>query len=636
VKRALLTILVLTLTLTGGASALGAGALDGNPGAIDFGTVAVGETPTRTETLTNPQSSLLPVTIISVDVTGSGFSRNGGSCSPLDVLAPGDSCTVGVQYSPGTPGSDSGSLDVVDDIGTNTFALQGTGVVPIVVQPGSLAFGNQRVNTTGAAQPVAVTNNRSTSISLNISKSGPNPADFIIQGASSCDTSPGGTLGAGASCNVLVAFSPSAEGGRNATLNVAGQTVDMSGQGIAPGIMLSTNSIAFGNQPVFTSSGVQTVTVTNTGSDTLRVDPPAITSGATLQFTISDTCVGSSPLAPGAQCTISVQFTPTVTGSLNATLTVPSELPPRFVALSGTGRPSAVVFSPSPFVFQRARKAGTASSPKTITLVNRTNGPLSISQVKLAGVNPRSFRIDSGTCQGKTLLANATCTETVRFAPNDVGARSALLQVTDNGPNSPHALALSGRAVYPANDRAVRGAVGCSSVRITWLKPTGSRYAGTIIVRNHAHVPSNLGDGTIVPHGDGVMNDTGLAHFTTYFYRVFARYHSQVQPGTFNHSRGTILREHTGQICTPKQNGVLHDATPTATWLPHASLFGYAFRLFHAERQVQQKVRIHTTHFTFDGARRLHRGYTYTLFLYAYPASDPDGVLIGQVTFRVA
>ena len=56
-------------------------------------------------------------------------------------------------------------------------ALQGTGVVPIVVQPGSLAFGNQRVTTTGAAQPVTMTNNRSTSITLNISKSGANPAE---------------------------------------------------------------------------------------------------------------------------------------------------------------------------------------------------------------------------------------------------------------------------------------------------------------------------------------------------------------------------------------------------------------------------------------------------------------------------
>lgn len=287
-------------------------------------------------------------------------------------------------------------------------------------------------------------------------------------------------------------------------------------------------------------------------------------------------------------------------------------------------------------MFQRVRNAGTASKPKAITLSNRTNGQLTISKVALAGVNPNSFRIVSDNCQGKTLATDATCTETVRFAPNDVGAKSALLTVTDDATNSPHVAALSGKAAYPKNDRAVLGSVGCNSVRITWRPPTGSRYANTLVVRNHKHVPANPGDGTLVAHPDAVMNDTGLGHFTTYFYRVFARYHSHVRQGAFNNSRGTILREHTGQICTPKQNATVHDATPTATWLAHASRFGYSFRLYHAGHQVQQAVSIHRTHFTFSGERRLHHRYTYTFFLYAYPASKPNGVLIGKTSFCVA
>jgi hypothetical protein len=633
--RVLLTVLVLALGLASGASAFGAGSLDVSPGSVDFGTIAVGDTPTRSVTLTN--NTGLPVAILSISVTGSGsFSRSGGSCADgVTVLAAGgDSCTVQVQYSPSSVDPDSGNLDVVDDTGTETVSLSGAGVDPVVIQPGSLSFGTQRAGTSSSQQPVTVTNNRTSSINLDVSKSGPNPADFIIQGASSCDTSSGGTLSAGSSCNIQVVFSPNAVGARQATVSVAGQAIDLTGTGVAPGIAVNPSSIAFGNQPIFTSSAARTITVENTGTDALSVGGPTL-SGATAQFTISDTCTAASPLAPGGQCTVTIQFAPAIEGPLTATVFIPSELGDQTVTISGTGRPSFVVFKPAPFVFQRVRKAGTASTPKTITLSNRTNGPLTISKVALTGVNPSSFRIVSSNCQGKTLAADATCTETVRFAPNDVGAKSALLTVTDDAPNSPHVAALSGKAAYPKNDRAVLGSVGCNSVRITWRPPTGSRYANTRIVRNHKHVPTNPDDGTRVAHSDGVMNDTGLSHFTTYFYRVFARYHSHVRRGTFNHSRGTILREHTGQICTPKQNGTVHDATLTATWLAHSSRFGYSFRLYHAGHQVQQAVSIHRTNFTFSGTRRLHRGSTYTLFLYAYPASKPSGVLIGKATFRL-
>ncbi|HYX84383.1 MAG TPA: choice-of-anchor D domain-containing protein [Gaiellales bacterium] len=633
-RRALLMALATTLMLAGGSSAIGAGSLSASPDPVDFGAVAVGEAHTIHVDLTNDPSATLPVTITSVGTSGGGgdLSIPSDSCSG-STLSPGQSCGVNVTYQPSSTGSLSGaSLDLVDDdVGnlTPSFAIHGSGVPPVAVQPASLSFGPQRVGTTSASQPVTVTNNQSSSTSLNTGKSGPNIGDFQL--TDGC----GATLAANSSCNILIAFAPTAQGSRGATLNIAGQAVGLGGTGIAPGIALSTGSIAFGNQPVFTASSVQTVTVTNTGTDALSVGQAAVTTGAIAQFPISDTCFAASPLPPGGQCTVSVQFTPIVTGSLSATLTVPSELGPQTVALTGTGRPSAIVFKPVPIVFKKARKAGTASNSKTVSLVNRTNGPLSISNVALAGVNPRSFRMVSGTCQGATLPANGTCSETVKFAPNEVGAKSASLTVTDNGPNSPHSLSLQGRAIPPANDRSVHGAVGCSSVRITWRNPTGRRYANTLIVRAKGHIPTGTGDGVVVEHTARAMNESGLKHFTTYYYRVFALYHSHVRPGTLNHSRGTILRERTGEICAPKQNGVVRDATPTATWLPQPSLFGYAFRLFHAGHQVQQKVRIHSTRFTFRGGRRLHHGLTYTLYLYAYPESKPAGVLIGQARFHV-
>ena len=156
-----------------------------------------------------------------------------------------------------------------------------------------------------------------------------------------------------------------------------------------------------------------------------------------------------------------------------------------------------------------------------------------------------------------------------------------------------------------------------------------------MIVRSRTHIPTGPNDGTRRPHGAGVLHDRELDHFAAYEYRVFALYRSHTRPGTLNHSRGVVLRLRTGEICTPMDGGVISDTTPTVSWLKHSTLFGYSFLIFHAGDQVQQKRSVHATSFTLSGRRRLHHGFTYTLFLYAYPPAHPEGTSIGRTTFRV-
>jgi hypothetical protein len=80
---------------------------------------------------------------------------------------------------------------------------------------------------------------------------------------------------------------------------------------------------------------------------------------------------------------------------------------------------------------------------------------------------------------------------------------------------------------------------------------------------------------------------------------------------------------------------VIGTTTPKASWLRHSTLFGYSFLLFHGHEQVQVKRSVNALQFRFRGHRRLHHGFTYTLFLYAYPPSQPEGTSIGRTTFRV-
>ncbi|MGH3139668.1 MAG: choice-of-anchor D domain-containing protein, partial [Gaiellales bacterium] len=483
-------------------------------------------------------------------------------------------------------------------------------------------------------QPVLVTNNSNHSIDLNLQLAG--QADYNISGCGGL----GGfnNLSGGSACTIQVVFSPHASGPQSGTLTVAGQDVSLTGRGTTNTIGVAPGSLGFGNQPVSTSSAPRTVTVTNTGSEILHVGTPSLGGSNPLQFTVSDNCQAASPLSPGDQCTMTVAFAPTTPGGMSATLLVNSDAnsSPGTVNLTGNATPSAVTFVPAPVLFKRSHHAGTFSTPKTVTLTNRTSGPLTISRVHLGGQNPNSFRITGGNCAGQTIGADASCTETVRFAPNEVGLKAASLLVNDDGPNGPHSVQLTGTSTYPKDDVAVHGAAGCDATKLTWRRGGSSRrFDRTVIVRSRTHIPTGPNDGTRIPHGAGVLHDRGLRHFTAYEYRVFALYRSHTQPGTLNHSRGIILRLRTGEICTPTDGGVISDTTPTISWLRHSTLFGYSFLIFHAGDQVQQKRSVHATSFTLSGRRHLHHGFTYTLFLYAYPPSQPEGTSIGRTTFRV-
>ncbi len=628
---ALIAALVI-LAAAGGSSALGAGALTGHPGDIQFGSVARGDTTNRTETLENASGA--DVDLQSITVSGSAFDKVSDDCQP--TLADGATCDVTVAYHPNGIGPDSGSLDVAEASGdSDSFNLSGTGTDPVDVQPTSLSFGNQRVGTNSPSQPVAVSNTSGHDVDLNIGLS--NAQDYNVTG---CDGGPGGqnTLPAGGSCNLQVVFSPNAEGQQDATLTVAGHDVSLSGRGTRNTIGVSPGSMAFGNQPVSTQSAARVVTVTNTGSENLQVGAPVLGGTNPLQFAVSDNCSSVAVLQPGDQCTVTVAFAPTMQGPLSATLHINSDATSGAdtVSLSGTGTPSEIVFGPAPVRFKRPHHAGTFSGRKTITLANRTNGQLTIAGVRLGGQNPKSFRITGGTCGGQTLAADATCTETVRFAPNEVGVKSASLIVNDDGPHTPHSVQITARATHPRDDVNVTGAAGCDANTITFRRGgTSRRFARTVIVRSRGHIPSGPNDGKRLPHGDGVLHDRGLRHFTGYQYRVFALYRSHTRPGTYNHSRGIVLHLRTGEVCTPMDGAVIGTTTPRASWLRHPTLFGYSFRLFHGEDQVQVKSSVHELEFRFSGRRHLRHGFRYTLFLYAYPPAHPDGVSIGRTSFRV-
>ena len=101
-------------------------------------------------------------------------------------------------------------------------------------------------------------------------------------------------------------------------------------------LTLTPRSLAFGNQPINTSSAAQSVTVTNTSPKAVAITSIALTGTAPGQFAFTDNC-GKS-LAGHATCTIKVTFRPTTKGAKTDSLNVNGGGGGlRSVKLTGTG-----------------------------------------------------------------------------------------------------------------------------------------------------------------------------------------------------------------------------------------------------------------------------------------------------------
>ncbi len=101
----------------------------------------------------------------------------------------------------------------------------------------------------------------------------------------------------------------------------------------APAVQLSASNLTFGNQTVGTTSGAKPVTLTNIGTASLAISGIA----ASGDFAESNNCGGS--VTAGKNCTISVTFKPSTTGTRPGTLTISDNATgsSQSVVLSGTG-----------------------------------------------------------------------------------------------------------------------------------------------------------------------------------------------------------------------------------------------------------------------------------------------------------
>jgi len=418
-----------------------------NPVNVVWGLQDVG-TPSSARTVTLTNNGKETLSISSIALTGANPTSFLQSNNCGTTLNAGASCTISVTFEPNAGNTRSASLSITDNATTSpqTVSLSGTGLSPtLTLSAASLNFGSEPIGVSSGVEAVTLRNTSTLALSISsIALTGTNMSSFVS--SNTC----GATVSAGASCTISFRFVPAAAGSLSAALTVTDnatgspQSVALSGTGTGPTLTLTPGSLSFGSETIGVSTGVQTVTLRNTGTLAVSISSIALTGTNMSSFVSSNTC--GVTVSAGASCTISFRFVPAAAGSLSAALTVTDNATgsPQSVALSGTGTGPTLTLTPGSLSFG-SEAIGVSTGVQAVTLRNTGTLAVSISSIALTGTDASSF-VSSNTC-GTTVSAGASCTISFRFVPAAAGSLSAALTVTDSATGSPQSVSLTGLAV---------------------------------------------------------------------------------------------------------------------------------------------------------------------------------------------
>lgn len=381
------------------------------PSTVAFGDQAVGSaSASQTVTLSNTGNTAASVS--AAHATGPfAFTTTCGA-----ALAANSNCTYSVTFNPTAMNGASGTLTLQTSAGTASIALSGNGLQASASLPaGTLAFGNQPVNTVSTADTLTLVNTGNVPYPIN---SVTVVGQFTVQ--QNCGTS----IAVGGSCYINVAFLPTAMGAQTGTLSlVTGDgthVVSLTGTGQQTSGSLSQTAVSFGNQAVSATSSAQAVTVSNTGNTALSLT--GIT--ATAQFSQTNNCPSS--LAVGGTCTVNVAFTPTSQGAQSGSLTVATAAGSYTAALSGTGLKAVLTASPTALSFGTQQTA--TAVVKSFTLSNTGN----TAATSIAITVPSAYGATSNC--GTSLAANASCVVQVTFNPPAATAYNGTVSIASSAP----------------------------------------------------------------------------------------------------------------------------------------------------------------------------------------------------------
>jgi len=427
-----------------------------------FGNVLVGAAVTQSFVLTNTgQQATGAVAVTLTTAATSGFALvppvTGDCPSTAAPLAGGASCTIHVKFTAPGAGLQMASLGASAAVGGTaaSLSLSGTGQRPAsLTGMTSNNFGTLVVGATSGSVTWIVTNSGDVPTGTPSLNNG-DPGEVLVA-SNNCTVA----LAGGASCSIVLSFSPAQPGARSGTLALAAApggtltfTASATGQtqaalALAPATGFSTS---FGNVLVG-STVTQTFVLTNTGQQTATATTVSLSAAAGFGFALVPPGAGDCPTAPsslagGASCTIQVSFTAPGSGlqttSLSASAAVGGTATP--LSLSGTGQRPALLTGMTSNDFGTL-VVGAPGGTVTWTVIN--SGDLPTGAPALSNGDLGEILVGQNTCT-TALAGGASCTIQVSFTPAAAGARSGMLTLAAT-PGGSVTFTASSTALTPA------------------------------------------------------------------------------------------------------------------------------------------------------------------------------------------
>ena len=402
-------------------------------------------------------------------ITISGDYSQTNTCSA--PVSAGQKCDANVIFIPTAAGTRTGTLTVHfgGSLADQTVALTGIGTVPTAVpSPTSLTFPPQALNTTSSAKPISIANNGTGPLSItSIQATG----DFAQTNACGAPVQPG------SNCNVLVTFTPTAQGTRQGSLTLTDnalnspQTVPLSGfGGQAAVVSLNPASLNFSvPQNVGSSSSTIPVVLTNVGNAALNIAHITIAGDVTQ----TNNC---GVVAAGDKCTLQVSFSPIAAGPRNATVTITDDsiTSPEVVTVSGIGVDFTFPAPPGPTT-ATINAGQTATYTLTASSMGGSSETVSFSCSGLPSLSACTISPPSTTLTG--ILQNFTVTITTT-------APSAIFKVPEASPILPLlllAIVSASSILMMRNSKRTRLAVFSSVIMVVlWAGCGGGGGGGKV------------------------------------------------------------------------------------------------------------------------------------------------------------
>lgn len=439
---------------------------------ITFGNVPVGKSKTFTQTITNttPAADVggksggpaptapanMNVTILQITSSMSTYAIEGITL-PV-TLAPGQSATFKVKFSPKSKGAQSGSLSVTTDMtAPMTLPLTGTGAAPgtLAANRASLSFGSVQTGVTDVIQETLTNSGGSPTVISSITASG---TGFSVNGVSTPIT-----LQPGQNVSFNARFTPTVTGNHTGTFTIRSDasnttvTISAAGTGVADGAVTATPaSLSFGAVQVGVTQTL-TATLKNTGGSNVTISAATVSGG---QFSISGLALPLS-LSAGQTASFSVKFKPTAASSASGSVNVTSDgtNPTLTIPLSGSGvADGSLTSNPSSLNFGAVVVGNNQTITETLT--NSGGSSLSISAVVATGAG---FSI-SGITVPATVPAGQSVSFAVKFAPATTGNATGNVTITSDGSNPTLAIPLSGNGVADGSLTASPSSLSFGSV----------------------------------------------------------------------------------------------------------------------------------------------------------------------------